>query len=211
MTKKPEKIRILIADDHYIVRMGLVALINSEPDMEVIAAADDGVQALEFFTRQQPDLVLLDSRMPGKTGVETASEIMAKYPAARILMLSAFDGAEDIYRALRAGVQGYVLKKSSSGDELVTALRTVAGGQRWIPKEVAGKLASRNLHEELTAREVEVLGEIAKGLANKEIAETLNISEYTVKDHLKHILGKLQVADRTEAVTTAIQRGIIHL
>jgi DNA-binding NarL/FixJ family response regulator len=211
MSKKMGKIQILIADDHYIVRMGLAALINSEPDMEVIAAADDGAQALDFFARQIPDLVLLDSRMPGKSGVQTATEILAKYPNARILMLSAFDGADDIYRALQAGVQGYVLKRNSSGQELVTALRTVAGGQRWIPKEIAGKLASRKLLEELTARELEVLNQLAKGRANKEIADVLNISEYTVKDHLKHILAKLQVADRTEAVTTALQRGIIQL
>jgi len=211
MSKKTEKIRILIADDHYIVRMGLTALINSEPDMEVVGAADDGAQALECFVRLQPDLVLLDSRMPGKTGVQTAAEILFRNPAARILMLSAFDGAEDIHRALQAGVHGYVLKKNSSGKELLNGLRAVANGQSWIPKDIAGKLASRNLLEELTARELQVLNELAKGLANKEIGDTLSISEYTVKDHLKHILSKLQVADRTEAVTTAIQRGIIHL
>jgi len=208
--KKSEKIRILIADDHYIVRMGLVALVNTEPDMEVIAEAADGAQALDLFAKHQPDLALLDLRMPGKTGIQTTMDIRSRFPSARILMLSAFHGDEDIYRALHAGAQGYVLK-SSTGDKLVPALRAVAAGQDWIPREVASLLASRKMLEELTSREVQILKELAKGFANKEIADALNISEYTVKGHLKSILGKLRVADRTEAVTTAIQRGIIHL
>ena len=208
--KKSEKIRILIADDHYIVRMGLVALVSTEPDMEVVAEAADGNQALEQFTKHHPDLVLLDLRMPGKGGIQTMLEIRKLFPAARILVLSAFDGDEDIFRALHAGAQGYVLK-NSTGDKLVPALRAVAAGQNWIPKDVASQLASRKMWEELTPREVQVLNELAKGLANKEIADILNISEHTVKDHLKNILGKLHVADRTEAVTTAIQRGIIQL
>jgi DNA-binding NarL/FixJ family response regulator len=208
--KNSEKIRILVADDHYIVRMGLIALVNTEPDMEVIAEAADGSQALELFAKHQPDLVLLDLRMPGKNGIQTTTEIRAKFPEARVLVLSAFDGDEEIHQAFRAGAQGYVLK-NSTGDKLVPALRAVAAGQKWIPKEVASQLASRKMLEELTAREVQVLNELARGLANKEIADTLNISEHTVKDHLKNILGKLRVADRTEAVTTAIQRGIIHL
>jgi DNA-binding NarL/FixJ family response regulator len=208
--RKPDKIRILIADDHYIVRMGLVALVNTEPDMEVVAEAADGHQALELFAKFNPDLALLDLRMPGKSGIQTTLEIRSKFPAARILVLSAFDGDEDIHRALQAGAQGYVLK-NSTGDELVPALRAVAAGQNWIPKEVASRLASRKMLEELTSREVEVLNQLAKGLANKEIADALNITEHTVKDHLKSILAKLRVADRTEAVTTSIQRGIIHL
>ncbi len=208
--KRPDTIRILIADDHYIVRMGLVALVNSEPDMEVVAEAADGDQALELFARHHPDLALLDLRMPGKGGIQTTLEIRSKFPSARILVLSAFDGDEDIHRALHAGAQGYVLK-NSTGDKLVPALRAVAAGQSWIPKEVASQLASRKMLEELTSREVEVLNKLAKGLANKEIADVLNISEHTVKDHLKSILAKLRVADRTEAVTTSIQRGIIHL
>jgi len=208
--KESEKIRILIADDHYIVRMGLVALVGTEPDMEVVAEAADGSSALELFAKHQPDLALLDLRMPGKSGIQTTMEIRSKFPTARILVLSAFDGDEEIYQALHAGAQGYVLK-SSTADKLVPALRAVAAGQNWIPNEVTSQLASRKLSEELTSREMQVLNELARGLANKEIAEALNISEYTVKDHLKNILGKLRVADRTEAVTTAIQRGIIHL
>ena len=208
--KKPGKIRILIADDHYIVRMGLVALVSTEGDMEVVAEAADGNEALALFARHEPDLLLLDLRMPGKGGLQTIVEVRSQFPEARILVLSAFDGDEDIYRALQSGAQGYVLK-NTTGDKLIPALRTVATGQTWIPTDVASQLAVRKIREQLTSREVQVLKELAKGLANKEIAESLNISEHTVKDHLKSILGKLHVADRTEAVTTAIQRGIIHL
>jgi DNA-binding NarL/FixJ family response regulator len=208
--KKDQKIRILIADDHYIVRMGLVALVNTEPDMEVVAEAADGAQAIELFAKHTPDLALIDARMPVKDGIEATVEIRRRFPTASILMLTAFDGDADIRKALEAGVQGYVLK-SSTGDRLIPALRAVAAGERWVPREVASRLASRNSFEQLTAREMQVLNELAKGLSNKQIADVLNITEYTVKDHLKNILAKLRVADRTEAVTTALQRGIIHL
>ncbi|SRR5581483_2526903 len=208
--KKDAKIRILIADDHYIVRIGLVALVSTEPDMEVVAEAADGAQALELFAKCNPDLALIDLSMPVKSGIETTIEIRKRFPAAAVLILTAYDGDEDIYRALQAGAQGYVLK-SSSGEKLIPALRSVAAGQRWIPKDVASRLASRSSFEQLTPREVQVLQELAKGLANKEIADTLNITEHTTKDHLKSILSKLRVADRTEAVTAALQRGIIHL
>ena len=208
--KPPEKIRILIADDHYIVRIGLVALVNTEPDMQVVAEAADGAQALELYAKATPDLALLDMRMPVKSGIQTTLEIRGKFPSARILMLTAFDGDEEIYKALEAGAQGYVLK-SSSGEQLLPAVRAVAAGRRWIPAEIANRLAARNLFEKLTARELQVLQQLAKGLANKEIADVLHITEHTVKDHLKAILGKLRVADRTEAVTIAVQRGIIHL
>jgi len=208
--KKDGKIRILIADDHYIVRIGLIALVNTEPDMEVVAEAGDGAQALELFAKHKPDLALLDLRMPVKSGVEAAIEIRRQFSGACILMLTAFDGDEDIHKALQAGAQGYVLK-SSPGEKLLPALRAVAAGQRWIPNEVANRLASRNPFESLTPREVQVLNHLAKGLANKEIADVLNISEHTAKDYLKSILAKLRVADRTEAVTAALQRGIIQL
>jgi DNA-binding NarL/FixJ family response regulator len=208
--KKPEKIRILIADDHYIVRMGLIALVNTEPDMEVVGEAADGAQALELFGKCNPDLALLDLRMPVKDGIQTTTEIRNKFPNAQVLMLTAFDGDEEIYKALEAGARGYVLK-SSSGEKLIPAVRAVAAGQRWVPKEIASRLAARNEFEELTPREVQVLRQLAKGLANKEIADVLKITEYTAKDHLKSILAKLHVADRTEAVTAAIHRGIIHL
>ena len=208
--KNPNKIRILIADDHYIVRIGLIALVNTEPDMEVVAEAADGFQALELFGKFHPDLALLDMRMPIKNGIQATIEIKAKFPSAKVLMLTAFDGDEEIHKALQAGAEGYVFK-NSSGEKLIPALRSVLAGQRWIPKEVANRLASRKSFEELTQREIQILNVLAKGLANKEIADVLNITEYTVKDHLKNILAKLRVSDRTEAVTTAIQRGIIHL
>jgi DNA-binding NarL/FixJ family response regulator len=208
--KDGAKIRILVADDHFVVRMGLTALVNTEPDLEVVGEAADGAQAVTAFDKYRPDLVLMDLRMPIKDGSPATAEIKAKYPNARVLMLTTFDGDTDIHRAMEAGAQGYVLK-NSTGEKLIPALRAVAAGQRWIPKEIATRLASRNLFEDLTPRELQVLDQMAKGLANKEIADVLKITGHTVKDHLKSILGKLHVADRTEAVTVAIQRGIIHL
>ena len=208
--KEGAKIRILVADDHFVVRMGLTALVNTEPDLEVDGEAVDGAQAVSAFDKHKPDLVLMDLRMPVKDGVWATAEIKSKHPNARVLMLTTFDGDTDIHRAIEAGAQGYVLK-NSTGDKLIPALRAVAAGQRWIPKEIATRLASRNLFEDLTPRELQVLEQMAKGLANKEIADVLKITGHTVKDHLKSILGKLHVADRTEAVTVAIQRGIIHL
>lgn len=210
MIKKDTKIRVLVADDHYVVRMGVTAIINNEPDMQVVAEAANGAQALELFLQHKPDLVLLDSRMPLKSGVEAAKEIRRATPTARILMLTAFDGDEDIHKAIAAGVQGYVLK-SSTGEQLVPALRAVAEGKKWIPEEVSVRLARREEFEPLTPRELEVLKELAKGLANKQIADVMNISQHTAKGYLKTILTKLRVADRTEAVTLAIQRGLIHL
>lgn len=204
------KTRILIADDHFVVRMGLVALVGMEADMEVVGEAADGSQAVEAYKKLTPDLVLMDVRMPVKDGIQAAAEIRSQFPAASILMLTTYDGDDDIHKALQAGAQGYVLKNSTK-ESLIPALRAVAAGRQWIPKDVASRLAARKSFEELTPRELQVLHELAKGLANKEIADALKISEHTVKDHLKNILGKLRVADRTEAVTTAIQRGIIHL
>jgi len=208
--KEEQKVRVLVADDHFIVRIGLIALVNTEPDMQVVGEAADGSQAVEMFLKLGPDLVLMDLRMPVKDGIEATKEIRGKEPNARVLMLTTFDGDTDIHRAMQAGAQGYVLK-NSTGDKLIPALRAVAAGEKWIPKEIATRLASRKLFEELTPRELQVLQQMAKGLANKEIGDVLNITGHTVKDHLKNILGKLRVADRTEAVTVALQRGIIQL
>src|SRR5215475_6361028 len=208
--REGRKIRILIADDHFVVRMGLLGVVNTEPDMEVVGEAADGAQVVELFRKLNPDLVLMDLRMPVKDGIAATREIKTIHPDARILMLTTYDGDTDIHRAMQAGAQGYVLK-NSTGDKLIPALRAVAAGEKWIPKEIATRLASRKLFEELTPRELEVLQQMARGLANKEIADVLGISEHTVKDHLKNILGKLRVADRTEAVTVALQRGIIQL
>src|SRR5512137_1139783 len=207
---KGRKIRILIADDHYIVRMGLVAIVNTEADMEVVAEAADGAQAIELFAKCRPDLALLDTRMPVKDGIQATIDIRKRFPDASIVMLTAFDGDADIRRAFAAGVKGYVLK-SSTGEDLIPALRAVFAGEQWVPAEIATRLAALRTFEELTPREVEVLQHLAKGMANKQIAEALHITEYTVKDHLKNILAKLRVADRTEAVTVALRRGIIHL
>jgi DNA-binding NarL/FixJ family response regulator len=206
---KPQ-IQILIADDHFIVRLGLVGLINTEPDMAVVAEAADGAQAIEMFRKHDPDLAVLDMRMPVKNGIETTRELRKNNPEARILILTAFDGDEEIHKALEAGAQGYVLK-NSTGEKLIPAVRAVAAGQRWVPKEIAGRLTARNLFEELTPRELQVLQQLARGMSNKEIADYFKITEYTAKDHLKNILAKLRVADRTEAVTAALQRGIIQL
>ena len=208
--KEDRKIRILIADDHYIVRIGVVAVVNTQPDMEVVAEAEDGSQTIELFEKLKPDLVLMDSRMAVKTGIQATVEIRKRDPKARVLILSAFDGDEDIRRAFDAGAQGYVLK-SATREQLIPALRAVAGGERWVPKEVAHRLSAHNSFEALTPRELEVLNEVAKGLANKQIADLFGISEHTVKGHLKLILAKLRVADRTEAVRVAVQRGIIQL
>lgn len=208
--KNEKNIRILVADDHFVVRMGLLALVNTEPDMEVIGEASDGHQAVEMFDKLKPDLTLMDLRMPVKDGVAATTEICSKHPQARVLMLTTYDGDTDIHRAIQAGARGYVLK-NSTGEDLIPALRAVAAGQKWIPKEISTRLAARKMFEELTPRELEVLQQMAKGLANKEIGDVLKITEHTVKDHLKNILGKLRVADRTEAVTVALQRGIIQL
>jgi DNA-binding NarL/FixJ family response regulator len=208
--KRDGKIGILVADDHFIVRMGLIALVNTEPNMVIVGEAADGNQAVELFGKHKPDLVLMDLRMPIKDGIEATLEIRSHDPNARVLILTTFDGDTDIYKAMQAGAQGYVLK-NATGQELIPAIQAVASGQRWIPKEIAKRLASRKLFEELTQREVQVLQLLVKGLANKQIGDHLGISEHTVKDHLKSVFGKLQVEDRTKAVTAAIQRGIIHL
>lgn len=209
-TTEPHQIRVLVADDHFIVRSGLVALIDSEPDMKVVAQVSDGAQAIEAYARCRPDLALLDLRMPVVAGHQVIEGIRKDFPEANLLVLTAYNGDEDIHRALAVGARGYLLK-SSTGDELIPAIRSVASGGRWIPRDVASRLAVRRDYEKLTHREIEVLREIARGRANKEIASQLAISENTVKDHLKSILGKLQVAARTEAVTVAVQRGIIEL
>jgi len=208
--KNGANIRILVADDHYVVRMGVIAIINDQEDMEVVAEAGNGIQAIELFKKHKPDLVLLDSRMPQKGGIQAAKEIKNLSEAARIVMLTAFDGDEDISQALESGAQGYVLKNSTDKD-LLPAIRAVAAGQAWIPAEVEERLRRRKTYEPLTPRELVVLREMAKGLANKQIASVLNITQNTAKGYLKSILYKLHVSDRTEAVTVAIQRGLIHL
>lgn len=203
-------IRVMVIDDHQIVRQGLVALINTESDLTVVAEGADGQQAVELFRQHQPDVTLMDLRMPVLSGVEATKAIRQEFPTARIIVLTTFDGDEDIYRALQAGAQSYLLK-GVSFDELIEAIRTVHAGQRRIPAVVAERLAERMAGEELTSREVQVLELIVHGKSNKEIGTALSISEATVKSHINSLLSKLGVADRTQAATTALQRGIVHL
>ena len=206
----PSPIRILIADDHSVVRMGLVALISTEPDFAVVGQVADGCEAVAQYRNLKPDIVLMDLLMPNKDGARAVAEIRAEFPAARVLILSTSDGDDDVYRALQAGAAGYVLK-SSPGEHLIPAIRAIMRGGKWIPPEVARSLADRIMREALSPRELQVLNELASGGSNKEIAAALNITEHTVKAHLKNILAKLPARDRTEAVTVALHRGIIHL
>ena len=208
---KEGAIRILIADDHPVVREGLAAMIERRPDMTVVAEAATGREAVAAYRAAQPDVVLMDLRMPDMTGVEAIGAIRGEFPGARIIVLTTYDGDEDIYRGLQAGARAYLLKDAPR-DELLDAIRAVHAGQTRIPPAVAARLAERVLAgPELTARELEVLQGIVAGRSNKEIGAALGISEGTVKAHVNNILGKLGVADRTQAVTTALQRGIVHL
>lgn len=209
-TDSSANISVLVVDDHQIVRQGLVALINSEPGLKVVAEAADGQQAVELFRQHRPDVTLMDLRLPGMGGVEATRAIRREFAAARIIVLTTYDGDEDIYRALQAGAQGYLLK-GMSFDELLDAIRTVHAGARRIPAPVAERLAERMTGQELTGRELQVLELIVKGRSNREISAELAISEATVKSHINSLLGKLGVSDRTQAATSALQRGIIHL
>jgi two-component system NarL family response regulator len=205
-----EKIRILVAEDHLVARVGVVTIVNMQPDMSVVAEAANGQQAVEMYRLHQPDVSLLDLRMPGMGGVEAAIAIRAEFGGARMIALTTYGGDEDIRRALAAGVQAY-LTKDVLHDELIKAIRAVHAGQTYLPAAVAASLAAQLPRPDLSAREVQVLGLIVRGLANKQIAFTLSIAEHTVKNHVKNILSKLGVQDRTQAATAAIQRGIIHL
>jgi DNA-binding NarL/FixJ family response regulator len=205
-----DPIKIMIVEDHAVVRQGLAALLAITPDFTVVAQAADGRQAIEQFRRHQPDVTLMDLRLPQMNGVEAISRIRIDFPQARIIVLTTFDGDEDIYRALQAGARGYLLK-GMTGEELVEAIRSVHAGKSRIPSPVAERLAERMSAPSLTGRETEVLELIVGGNSNKEIASALAISEATVKTHINSLLSKLGVTDRTQAATTALQRGIVHL
>ena len=205
-----EPIRILVAEDHLVARVGVSAIVNMQPDMTVVAEASNGAQAVEQFRQHRPDIALLDLRMPGMTGTEAAAAIRKEFPDARMIALTTYGGDEDIRRALAAGVKAY-LTKDVLHDELLNAIRAVHGGQTYLPASVAAALAAQAPRSDLSAREVQVLELIVRGLANKQIAYALSIAEHTVKNHVKNILSKLGVQDRTQAATAAIQRGIIHL
>ena len=203
------QLRILVAEDHLVARVGVSAIVNMQPDMTVVAEAANGQQALELYRQHQPDVALLDIRMPGMSGVEAAAAIRAEFPRARMIALTTYGGDEDIRRALAAGVQAY-LTKDVLHDELLIAIRAVAAGQTYLPAAVAA-VAAQSPRPDLSAREMQVLELIVQGLANKQIAYALDIAEHTVKNHVKNILSKLGAQDRTQAATAAIQRGIIHL
>ena len=205
-----EPIRILVVEDHNVVRQGLVGLIKSVPDMSVVAEAADGAEAVELFRKHRPDVTLMDLRLPRMSGVDAIKTIRREFSAARVIVLTTFDGDENIFRALQAGARGYLLK-DMFGDELMEAIRTVHAGKTRIPPEIAQRLAERMGGPSLTNRELEVLSLIVSGKSNREIGNELSISEATVKTHINNILSKLGVSDRTQAATTAIQRGIVAL
>jgi len=202
--------RILVVDDHFMVRMGLSSSLNAEPDMQVIAEAANGEDALAAYRQHRPTLVLMDVRLPGMSGAEAVAAIVREFPDAHVLMLSTHSGEEEVYRSLQAGARGYILK-SAMREELLRAIRDVRDGKRYLDPAVAPLLAERLSQRSLTSRELEVLKLVAKGMGNKEIAAELSIAEVTVKLHVSHVLEKLNVKDRTEAATAALKRGIIAL
>jgi two-component system, NarL family, response regulator len=208
--EQASQIRLLLADDHPVVREGLIALINRKPDMTVVAEARNGREAVELFRRYGPDVALIDLRMPEMDGVSAIGAIRQESPAARIIVLTTFDSDEDIYNALRAGARAYLLKDAPR-EQLLECIRCVYEGKTYFPSTVATKLAARLSRSELTDRELEVLRLMTAGKSNKEIAVTLFVEEATIKAHVNSILHKLRVGGRTEAVTAAIRRGIVRL
>jgi DNA-binding NarL/FixJ family response regulator len=204
------RIRILCVDDHPIVREGLTSIVAMQPDMEIVGAAESGADALKIFRETSPDITLIDLRLRDTTGFDLIRNILAVLPSARTIVLTSFEGDADIERALAAGAKGYVVK-GMVREELLSAIRAVHAGKRHVPSAVAAKLVDHLGSEKLTQRELDVLKEIARGKRNKEIGAELSIAEDTVKMHVKSILMKLGVNDRTEAVTIALRRGIIHL
>jgi DNA-binding NarL/FixJ family response regulator len=203
-------IRVMCVDDHPLVRKGVASILANEPDMELVAEASDGREAVQKFHELHPDVVLMDLRMPQMDGTEATRAIRGEDPDARIIALTSYDGDQDIYRALEAGVRGYILKEMVHS-EIVKAIRTVQSGKRLMPPEVAERLSEYFPQVALTPREVEVLSYVARGLANKEIAHKLGTANGTIKMHVQNILEKLGASDRTHAVTIAIERGILHL
>jgi len=203
-------IRVLCVDDHSLVRKGIASILANEADMKLVAEAGTGRDAIQLFRQHRPDVTLMDLRMPDMDGIAAAAAICQEFPDAKIIALTSYDGDQEIYRALEAGVRGYLLKEMVH-TEVVRAIRVVRAGRRLVPPEVAERLSEYFPKVVLTPREVEVLTFVAKGLSNKEIAHRLGAASGTIKMHVQHILSKLSVADRTHAVTVAIQRGIISI
>ena len=210
MSDQSSTIRVLIVDDHSIFRQGLATIINRDPGMTVIAQAEDGQQAIACFGKHQPDVTLMDLRMPQMGGVEAITAICAQFKSARIIVLTTYDSDEDIYRGLQAGAKGYLLTDAKP-NELLNAIRIINHGQQYIPPEVGAKLVQRMSNPELSHREVEVLRLMGQGMSNSDIATALTIGESTVKSHVNRILSKLGVSDRTQAVIIAVKRGIVSL
>jgi DNA-binding NarL/FixJ family response regulator len=207
---EPDPIRVLCVDDHPLMREGIAAMIRDQPDLRLVAEAASGGEAIRRHREHRPDVTLMDLRLPDMSGIEAVIAIRAELPEARVLMLTTFEGDMDIQRALRAGARGYLLK-SMPPAELVAAIREVHAGRKRIPPQVAAQLAEHLGEEDLTARELEILEQVAAGGRNREIAGTLSISEETVKVHVKHVMEKLGARDRTEAVSIALRRGILRL
>ena len=204
------KIKVLSVDDHPLLREGLAAIVNSQEDLEMVAQAASGREAIQLFRQHRPDVTLMDLRMPDGSGIDVVSAIVAEFPDARIVMLTTFEGDVEIQRSLAAGARGYLLK-TTPPVELVDVIRQVHAGKKRIPQEVAAQLAEHIADERLTSREIDVLQHVASGNRNRDIAEQLFISEETVKVHVKHIMEKLGARDRTSAVAIAVRRGIIQL
>jgi DNA-binding NarL/FixJ family response regulator len=204
------RIRVMVVEDHAVVRQGIIALLSSVPDIEIVGSAIDGIEAVEIFSGLNPDVTLMDLQLPKMGGVEAITAIRAAHPTARFIVLTTFDGDEDIYRAMQAGAKAYLLKGMDL-EELLTAIRTVFSGKGRISSAIAEKLADRVSGQQLTARELSTLERIVAGRSNKEIASDLNISEATVKSHVNSLLGKLGAVDRTQAAIIAVQRGFVRL
>ena len=203
-------IRVLVVDDHFATRLGLSMPINNEKGMKVIAEAGTGARAVELYRQHWPDVVLMDYHLPDQSGVEALKAIRAEFPEARVLILTIFDGEEDIYRAVSAGAKGY-LTKSCECEEMLQALRSVASGATYFPADIAAKIKAREQRESLTPRELEILRLLVKGHSTKEIVDILKLSMGTIRLHISLILEKLDAYDRTSAVALAIERGIVHL
>jgi DNA-binding NarL/FixJ family response regulator len=205
-----KRIRVLVADDHAVARVGMIAILNAQRDMKVVAAAGNGTEAVELYRKHSPDVALLDMRMPILSGVDAAREIRSEFPNAKIIALTSYGGDEDIRRALAVGIQSY-LTKDTPPNELLKAVRMVNAGETYMLAALAPLITDRTARPELTPRELQVLELIVRGLVNKQIAYSLNVAEYTVANHVKSILQKMGVQDRTQAATEAIRRGIIHV
>lgn len=210
MPDTPNPLRLLLADDHFVVRSGLAASLALEDDMMVIAEASDGKEAVAAFEAEKPDVVLMDLQMGEAGGIEAVARICQDHPDARILVFSSFARDEDVYRAIRAGALGY-LQKAAPREDLLEAVRNVAAGRRYLPREIAQRLAERLARPEPSPREREVLALIARGRSNKEVASDLGLSEDTVKRHVSNLMAKLGAQDRTQAVTEALRRGLIDV